>query len=169
MTEDPAAGGGAERPIVLAAVAGAHGVKGEIRLKLFAENINSLKRYKQVQVGDKTLSLKSIRAGNTVVATFAEITDRSAAEALRGSLVTVSRSTLPPLDPGEYYFADLLGLACVSASGAEIGRVVAVENFGAGDIIEIEHPDGSLAMVPFQPGIADLQGDRIVIDAEFLS
>jgi len=167
LTDGTAAG--ADRPVALAAVAGAHGIRGEVRLKLFAESVDSLSRHKTVQVGDRTLTLAAVNAGKTPVARFAEITDRTAAEALRGRLVTVPRSSLPPLAEGEYYHADLIGLSCVSAAGAMIGTVAAVENFGAGDILEIERRDGAMAMVPFKAGIADWDGDRIVVDPEFLA
>ena len=156
--------------VTLAAIIGAHGIGGEVRLKLFAQSAESLSRHKAVQVGDRQLSLKSVKAGGGApIARFAEVNDRTAAEALRGSLVTVPRDALPPLEEGEYYHADLIGLPCVSAEGEPLGTVVAVENFGAGDILEIEKPDGKRSMVPFRPGIADLQGDRIAVDPLFLA
>jgi 16S rRNA processing protein RimM len=169
LSEAPGRGAGDDRPVALAAVSGAHGINGEVRLKLFAESVDSLTRHTTVQVGGRTLTLKAVKPGKTPIARFAEITDRTAAEALRGSLLTVSRSELPPLGEGEYYRADLIGLACVSVGGEVIGTVVAVENFGAGDILEIERRDGAMAMVPFKAGIADWDGDRIVVDPEFLA
>lgn len=156
--------------VTLAAVVGAHGIGGEVRLKLFAEGADSLKRYESVQVGDRQLTLKSVKVGgNGAIARFAEIGDRTAAEALRGSLVTVPRSALPPLEEGEYYHADLIGLPCESDAGEALGTVVAVENFGAGDILEIERPDGKRAMVPFRRGIADLADGRVLVDPVFLA
>jgi 16S rRNA processing protein RimM len=120
-------------------------------------------------VGDNTLTLVSLREGANPIARFAGIADRTQAEGLRGQLITIPREALPPLEEGEYYHADLLGLPCVSAAGDPLGTVVAVENFGAGDIIEIEKPDGRKAMVPFRDGIADLGEGRIVVDPEFLA
>jgi 16S rRNA processing protein RimM len=155
--------------VALAAIAGAHGIGGEVRLKLFTESADSLKRHKQVRVGDRELTIASIRAAAQPIVRFAGITDRSAAEALRGQLLTIPRSALPPLEEGEYYHADLIGLPCENAAGAPLGRVVAVENFGAGDLIEIEQPDGSRSLVPFREGIADLLDGRIVVDPEFLT
>jgi 16S rRNA processing protein RimM len=155
--------------IALAAVAGAHGVKGEVRLKLFAESAESLAKHRAVRAGDRTLTLKSVKPGKTVVARFAEVTDRTAAEALRGTLLTVSRSALPPLAEGEYYHADLVGIPCVGPEGDPLGTVIAVENFGAGDILEIERPDGKRTMVPFRGGIADLVDGRIIADPMFLA
>jgi 16S rRNA processing protein RimM len=155
--------------IALAAVAGAHGIGGEVRLKLFADGLDSLRRHKEVRVGDRALTLVSLKEAKQPVARFAEIGDRSAAEALRGQLVTVSRAALPPLEQGEYYHADLVGLPCEDAAGAALGTVVAVENFGAGDLLEIEKPDGRRALLPFRDGIADLTDGRIVADPEFLA
>jgi 16S rRNA processing protein RimM len=108
-------------------------------------------------------------AGKTPVARFAEIKDRAAAEQLRGSLIAVPRSALPPLEDGEYYYADLLGLMCESQAGDTLGVVVAVENFGAGDVIEIEAPDGKRSMVPFRKDIAELADDKIIVDPVFLA
>ncbi|MEA3038110.1 MAG: rRNA processing protein RimM [Sphingomonadales bacterium] len=159
----------AEDQVALAAVAGAHGIGGEVRLKLFADGVDSLRRHKQVRAGDRILTLLSVRDSKQPIARFADVVDRAAAEALRGTLLTVPRSALPPLAADEYYHADLIGLACVSAGGTPLGVVMAVENFGAGDLLEIEKPDGRSAMLPFRPGIADLVDGRIVADAEFLA
>jgi 16S rRNA processing protein RimM len=156
--------------VTLAAIAGAHGISGEVRLKLFAESVESLSRHKAVQVGERQLTLKSVKpGGGGAIARFAEITDRNAAEALRGQLVTVPRSALPPLEEGEYYHADLLGLACLGPEGEPLGTVIAVENFGAGDILEIEKPDRKRSMVPFRPGVADFVEGAIKVDPLFLA
>ena len=160
----------AEPQVILAAVAGAHGISGEVRLKLFAEGVESLKRHRRLFAGERALTLQSVKPGAAgAIARFAEIADRSAAEALRGQLLTVPRAELPPLGEGEYYHADLIGLPCRTAAGEALGTIVAVENFGAGDILEVEKPDGRRAMIPFRPGIADLEGDRVVADPAFLA
>ncbi len=156
--------------VILAAVAGAHGIGGEVRLKLFAAGVDSLERHKTLYAGERSLTLKSVKPGSAgAIARFAEISDRSAAEALRGTLLTVPRDALPPLEEDEYYHADLLGLACVDGGGVPLGTVVAVENFGAGDLLEIERPDGKRALIPFRPGVADLFDGRIVADSAFLA
>jgi 16S rRNA processing protein RimM len=156
--------------VILAAVAGAHGVGGEVRLKLFGEGLDSLKAHKRLFAGDRALTLKSLRRGSAgAIARFAEIADRGAAEALRGTLLTVPRAALPALDAGEYYHADLIGLPCVDGDGAALGTVTAVENFGAGDLLEIARPDGKSAFLPFRPGIADWTDGRIVADPMFLA
>jgi 16S rRNA processing protein RimM len=160
----------ADARVTLAAVAGAHGVAGEVRLKLFAESVDSLKRHKRLFACDRPLTLAAVRPGSGgAIARFAELSDRDSAEALRGALLSVPRSELPPLDEGEYYHADLIGLACEAADGTPLGTVVTVENFGAGDLLEIERPGGKRALIPFREGIADLADGRIVADPAFLA
>jgi 16S rRNA processing protein RimM len=156
--------------VALAAVAGAHGVKGELRLKLFSDGVESLSRHQKLCVGGVERRLMAIRdSGKTAVARFEGIDDRSAAEALRGSLVEVDRAALPPLEEGEYYHADLIGLEAFDRDGNRVGAVAAVENYGAGDLLEIERPDGKRSLIPFRDGIADLVAGRIVLDPEFLA
>ncbi|QQN73706.1 ribosome maturation factor RimM [Croceicoccus sp. YJ47] len=136
------------RTVTLAAVTGAHGVTGDVRLKLFGEGVDSLRRFRAFN--DGALTAQKIRDDGKggAVARFAEIADRNAAESLRGTVLTVPRDALPPLDEGEYYHADLLALDAVSGDGSMLGKVVAVENYGAGDVVEIERPDGKRFMVP---------------------
>lgn len=157
----------AEKTVTLAAVAGAHGVTGEVRLKLFTESVDSLKRHKSYNGG--ALTLKSVRAHKGgAIARFAEINDRNAAEALRSTLLTVLRSELPTLADGEYYHSDLIGLRCVSTEGEDLGTCISVENFGAGDILEIEKPDGKRFMVPMNAQAVPEWGEQIVLEAVFV-
>ena len=137
-----------DKPLTLAAVTGAHGVTGEVRLKLFGEGVDALKPHKCFNEG--ALTLKKIRSDNKggAIARFAEVTDRASAEQLRGTALFVSRDALPDLEQDEFYFSDLLDLAVVTEKGESVGRVCAVENFGATDIVEIEKPDGKKFMVP---------------------
>ena len=156
--------------IALAAVAGAHGVKGELRLKLFTDSLENLKRHSTVLVGGVERKLEGLRATSSgAIARIEGVGDRSAAEALRGSLVEVERSALPPVEDGEYYHADLIGLPCFDHEDREVGTVAAVENYGAGDLLEVEGPGGKRSLIPFRPGIAEMDGDRIVLDPEFLA
>jgi len=158
----PAAERTADRPVVLAVITGAHGVSGEVRLKLFTDD---LAPYRTFNGG--ALTLKNFRNG---IARFAEIPDRNAAERLRGTELTVPRSALPPLGEGEYYHADLLGLPCVSTSGETLGNVVAIDNFGAGDVIEIERPDGKRFMVPMRAEAVPEWNDKyLVVDEAFIT
>ena len=159
-----------QRRVTLAAVAGAHGIKGEVRLKLFSDTAESLAQQPKLSVAGVERRLLKIRGDNKgAVAQFEGIDDRTAAEGLRGSLVEVERAALPPLGEGEYYHADLIGLPCVDGEGAALGTVVAVENFGAGDLLEIEIEKGRRSLIPFQPGVADLEDGRIVLDSDFLA
>ncbi len=162
--------GRGERRIALAAVAGAHGVKGELRLKLFSDSAESLSRYSTLYVGGVERRLLSARdGGKMAVARFEGVGDRGAAEALRGSLVEIDREALPALGEGEYYYGDLIGLAAIDRDGAPVGTVVAVENYGAGDLLEVEAEGGKRSLIPFRDGIADLEGGRIVLDRDFLA
>lgn len=153
-----------DKPITVAAIAGAHGITGEVRLKLFSDD---LKAYKSFSGAGRTFTLTALRpVTNGAVARFAEVSDRNAAEALRGTQLTVPRSALPPLAEGEYYHIDLIGLPCL-ADGETIGTAVLVDDFGAGDVLEIEKPDGKRFMVPVAKAVT-IESDRLLIDPEFV-
>lgn len=155
-----------DRTVTLAVIIGAHGVTGEVRLKLFTDDVNGLKAHKSFSNG--ALTLKSVRDGpKGAIARFAEIPDRTAAEKCRGTELSVPRDALPPLGEGEYYHTDLIGRPAVSTNGEALGAVVAVENFGAGDILEIERPTGKRFMVPMNAQAVPEWGEQVVIDAEF--
>ena len=162
--------GAAEKRVALAAIAGAHGVKGELRLKLFAEGVASLKAQKAVFVGNDERRLVSVRdGGKGPIARIEGVDTREAAEALRGSLIEVPRAALPDLGDDEYYFEDLVGLAVVDEDGAASGRVLAVQNFGASDIVEIELPTGKTVMVPMiDAAIPEWDEERMVVRRDFL-
>jgi 16S rRNA processing protein RimM len=167
MTSPAAAG---HKRVALAAVAGAHGIKGEVRLKLFAESVASLKAHKAVYIGGERRELRDLRDANkTAIARLEGVADRTAAEALRGQLVEVDRDALPPLAEGEYYHADLVGLPCVDASGTPLGEVAGIENFGAGDLVEVLLPTGKRSLIPFRDPIAVLGEDALVLDPDFLA
>jgi 16S rRNA processing protein RimM len=170
-------GSGGDRPVTLAVIIGAHGVTGEVRLKLFGEGVAALKRYRAFNdsgqgSGLTVEKLKDDGKGGAI-ARFAEVTDRTAAEKLRGTALTVPRSALPPLAKGEYYHADLLGLPAVSTTGEALGICVAVENFGAGDVLEIERPSedgkpGKRFMVPMrEEAVPEWSEERLLIEAAF--
>ncbi len=157
-----------DSPVTLAAISGAHGITGEVRLKLFGEGVAALKRYSTFNDGKLTLEKLRDDTKGGAIARFAEVTDRTAAEALRGTVLAVPRSTLPPLAEGEYYYADLIGLPAVSTEGGALGICVAIENFGAGDVIEIERADGKRFMVPMKVEAVPEWTDRILIDAAYV-
>ena len=167
MTSPAAAGA---KRIALAAVAGAHGIKGEVRLKLFADTLASLKAHERVYVGGELRRIRELRDANkTAIARLDGIVDRTAAEALRGVLVEVDREALPPLEEGEYYHADLVGLSCVDSAGNQLGTVAGIENFGAGDLIEVLLSDGKHSLIPFRDPIAVLGDEQLVLDPDFLA
>ena len=159
-----------DKPVTLAAITGAHGVTGEVRLKLLGEGVDALKAHKTFN--DGTLTLQKLRDDGKggAIARFAQVSDRAAAEKLRGTTLAVPRGALSPLAEGEYYFSDLLDLVVVTDTGEPIGRICAVENFGATDIVEIERPDGDKFMVPFTPqAVPEWNAERLVVSADFAS
>ena len=131
-----------------------------MRLKVFAEDLGAHRSF-----NGGALTLAALRDGS--IARFAEVRDRTAAEALRGTLLTVSRTDLPALGEGEYYHADLIGLAAFDSEGEPLGRVVAIENFGAGDVIEVERPTGKRFMAPMH-AVPEWDRERLVIDVAFV-
>ena len=173
MADTPAKPAPSDKPIELAAVTGAHGVAGEVRLKLFGEGVEALSQHKAFNEG--ALTLKNIRSDNKggAIARFAEVAGRNQAEKLRGTVLTVSRDALPNLGEDEYYHADLVGLDVVTNSGDLVGRVIAVENFGATDIVEIEKipvPDKGQKsfMVPMtKSAVRAWDSERMTIAKEF--
>lgn len=157
-----------DKPVTLAAITGAHGVTGEVRLKLFGEGVEALRRYRAFN--DSTLTLKKLRDDGKggAIARFEEVPDRNAAEKLRGTALTVPRSAMPALEEGEYYHADLIGLRAVSTAGEDLGECMAVENFGAGDVLEIQRPDGKRFMVPMtEAAVPEWDYERLLIEAAY--
>jgi 16S rRNA processing protein RimM len=135
----------APRLIEVGRVAGAFGVRGEIRITAYTEDPLALLRYRVLARADGTpaLTLTGGRAAKGgLVARATEIADRTQAEAARGLRLYIARDALPPPDEDEFYLADLIGLEARDASGAVIGRVRAVEDFGAGDLLEIQPESG---------------------------
>jgi 16S rRNA processing protein RimM len=162
---NPAADG--ERRIALAAVAGAHGVKGELRLKLFATASRACRATRLVRRRRRTPPRSAAirarpRSPGSRASAIAPPPKRCAGRWSR------STATAAAARRGEYYHADLIGLPA-STRGQPVGTVVAVENFGAGDLLEIELEGGKRSLIPFKPGIADLEDGRIVLDPEFLA
>lgn len=161
------------KPVTLAAIAGAHGVAGEVRLKLFGDGIASLAKQKSLNGGALTLVKIREDGKGGAIARLAESTSRADAERLRGTVLTVPREALPPLAEGEFYHADLLGLPVVTDAGDAIGTVLAIENFGATDIIEIAlnpvpEKGPKTFMVPMIPAAVIAWDDKkLVISADF--
>ncbi len=162
-----------DRPVTLAVIVGAHGVTGEVRLKLFGEGVEALRRHRAFNADALTLTKLRDDGKGGAIARFAQVMSRAAAETLRGVALSVPRSALPPLADGEYYHADLIGLPAVSSDGEPLGSCVAVVNFGAGDLIEIERPGegdtpATRFMVPMRTqAVLEWDGEQVVIDALF--
>lgn len=149
-----------------------HGVRGELRIKPFTADPLAFQNYGPLESEDgaRRFTLLSLRpAGSVVVARLEGVADRDAAEALRNARLYVPRERLPPPEENEFYHADLIGLAAVSPEGRPLGTVVAVPNFGAGDLIEVAPADGGASvLVPFTRAVVpeiDLTGRRVVVDA----
>ncbi|GAA4526725.1 ribosome maturation factor RimM [Chelativorans composti] len=141
-----------KQPVQLGTVGAPHGIRGEVRVKTFTEDPLALGDYGPLTTEDGlTLTVRTIRpAKSVVIVQFEEITDRTAAERLNGKGLFVERSALPDdLEEEEFYHADLIGLRAVDETGEEIGRITAVHNFGAGDMLEIRPRGGKSVMVPF--------------------
>ena len=157
--------------MILVGVIGApHGVKGELRLKSFTADPLAIADYGPLTDSDgKTLLLTKVRLikDDMLVAKFDGINDRDAAAKLTRREVYVLRSQLPPPDEDEFYFSDLIGLHAKTIAGDAFGTIVAVENFGAGDLIEIEKPDGTRTLLPFTKAVVphvDIAGREVTID-----
>jgi 16S rRNA processing protein RimM len=161
-----------ENPVLMGVIGAAHGIRGEVRVKSFTQDPLALADYGALSTQDgRTFTIADIRPAKTVVvARFKEVRDRDAAEALAGTELFVERALLPQdLDEDEFYYADLIGLEIRDLEGAAIGKVAAVHDFGAGDIIEMRRTSGGSVMIPFTrtavPTVA-LKDGHIVVDPQ---
>jgi 16S rRNA processing protein RimM len=140
------------RLILVGRVAGAFGVKGEIRITSYTDDPAALVRYRELKRADGAPAL-TLTGGRPhkggLVARAKEVATREEAEALRGVELHVPREALPDPAEDEFYLTDLIGLAAVSADGTELGRIKSVQNFGAGDLLEIAPPTGPTWWSPF--------------------
>ena len=148
---------------------GAQGLKGEVKAKLFTAAPDTLPRYGVLHTKDgRTFTItafRSAKAGEAVMS-FQGIADRAAAEALKGTELFIARDALPATGQDEFYHADLIGLHAQDGEGRTLGKVAAIHNFGAGDVIEIARPDGDSVLLAFTadnvPTI-DVPGGRIIV------
>jgi 16S rRNA processing protein RimM len=141
-----------KNPVQMAVIGAPHGIRGEVRVKTFTGDPLALGDYGPLQAADgRRFEVLDIRpAGTVVVVRFKSVGDRNAAEALNGTELFVDRSALPDdTEEGEFYHADLVGLAVRDETGEPVGKVVAVQNFGGGDILEIVHGGTKGVLIPF--------------------
>jgi 16S rRNA processing protein RimM len=138
--------------ILLAAVMGAQGLKGEVKAKIFTATPDALPRYGKLHGKDGRIftitAFRPTKPGEAVIA-FAEVGDRNAAEGLKGTELFVARAALPAPDEDEFYHADLVGLEARDSEGRMLGKVAAVHNFGASDVIELTRADGDSVHLAF--------------------
>ena len=157
--------------VCLGHISAAHGVRGDVLIKSHTDVPEDIAGYGplQDQDGTRTFAITIKQTTNKgVVAHIAGIDTRTAAEALKGTQLFIDRDRLPAPDPGEWYQADLIGLGAVDPDGRSLGTVVAVQNFGAGDLLELRpQTGGETVLVPFTnetvPEI-DLADQRVVIN-----
>jgi 16S rRNA processing protein RimM len=155
--------------VCVAQIGAPHGVRGEVRLWTFTADPMAVTRYAPLQTedGKRAFEIDAVRpAKGHLVAKLRGIEDRAAAERLTNIKLFVPRERLPEVETDEFYHADLIGLNVEDESGNEIGAVIAVHNFGAGDILEVQPPEGGAMLLPFTETIVpevDVQGGRIVV------
>jgi 16S rRNA processing protein RimM len=156
--------------ILLGRIAGARGIRGEVLIKTFTAAPENVGAYGPLsdESGTRTFKLKSARATpKGVVARLHGVDDRNGAEALKGIALYIERERLPAAAEGEFYHADLIGLAAVDGDGKPIGEIVAVQNYGAGDLLEIRLTGSSKTeLVPFTDAAVpevDIAARRVVV------
>lgn len=155
--------------VCVGAIVGAHGVKGAVKVKSFTEEPAAFAAYGPLDDNQgRTFRARVIgRSGEVLVATLEGVADRTAAEALKGVRLYVSRAALPEAEEEEYYHADLIGLRVETLAGENIGTVAALFDFGAGDLIEVKGKDGGSRLISFTKRsvpMVDVAGGRLVVD-----
>jgi 16S rRNA processing protein RimM len=141
--------------VLLGRIGGAHGLRGEVKIATFTAAPEDVAAYGPLTnaEGTRSFEIASLRSGGggTVIARLRGISDRNAAEALRGIDLYVAREALPPPEDDEFYFSDLIGLKAISSEGEAIGEIVAVQNYGAGDLLEVRFTgERNPALIPFE-------------------
>jgi 16S rRNA processing protein RimM len=157
-------------PICIARIGAAHGVRGAVKLWTFTEDPFAVKTYGPLLTKDGARSFEVATAREAkghLVATLKGIATREEAERLNGIELYIAREKLPATEEDEYYHADLIGLAALTTANEPLGRVIAIHNYGAGDIIEIGPPHGATMLLPFTNAVVptvDVAGGRVVIE-----
>jgi 16S rRNA processing protein RimM len=155
--------------VLLGVVTGAQGLRGAVRVKTFTQTPERIAAYGELRTQDgRMLEIASARTAkaDTAIVRFKGIEDRSAAEALADMQLFVPRSALAPTGDDEFYHADLIGLRVQNSEGRLIGEILALHNFGAGDVIEILRGEGGTLLLPFTKDFVpqiDLFGRYVVV------
>jgi 16S rRNA processing protein RimM len=163
--------------VLLGEIAGVHGIRGDVLIRTYTADPKNIAGYGPLEneSGAQTFSVTVVRSTDKgVVAKIAAISDRTRAEALRGTKLYVAREKLPQLDEAEFYHADLIGLAAVDTEGVLIGKVIGVENFGAGDLLELQLAGKSATELilfsdAFVPNVDLARGVVTIVMPEFVS
>lgn len=156
--------------ICVAKIGAAHGVRGEVKLWPFTEDPLAVLHYGPLTTEDGARHFEVVRARvakDHLVATLKGVASRDDAARVNGIELYIARDALPDTADGEYYHADLIGLRAIDPQGGEIGKVLAIHNFGAGDIIEIVPPRGPTLLLPFTDAVVpsvDLAQGHVVIE-----
>lgn len=156
--------------ICIARIGAAHGVRGAVKLWTFTEDPFAVKRYGPLSTKDGARQFEvtdAREAKGHLVATLKGVTTRDEAERLNGVELYIAREKLPATGEDEYYHTDLIGLAAVTTADRPLGRVIAIYNFGAGDIMEIAPPQGATMLLPFTNAVVptvDLKAGRVMIE-----
>ena len=163
-----------DKQVVIAEIGAAHGIKGEVRLKSFTAVPADVAGFGPLQADDgRAFEIEAVRAAagssspNMLVVRFKGVVDRNAAEKLTGTRLSVPQARLPAAGEGEFYHSDLIGLAAVTIGGENLGTVVAVQNYGAGDLLEVAPAKGATILVPFTEAAVptvDVAGGRVIVD-----
>jgi 16S rRNA processing protein RimM len=140
------------RDVLLAAIIGAQGLQGAVKVKIFTATPDALTRYGALHdANGRRFEITAFRPGKAgeAVVSFQGITERAVAEALKGTQLFIARTALPAAGHDEFYHADLIGLEAQDSEGRVMGKVAAIHNYGAGDVIEIARPDGDSVLLAF--------------------
>jgi 16S rRNA processing protein RimM len=155
--------------VLLGHIAGAHGIRGEVLIKSYTGAPEDIASYGPLSDEQgRRFALEVIRVtAKGVIARIKGVGDRTAAEALKGVRLWAERSQLPPTEENEYYHSDLIGLEAVSSEGERIGEVLSVQNYGAGDLLEIRLKNGGKTeLLPFAAAFVpevDIAGGRVIV------
>lgn len=160
-----------KKRVLLGEISGAHGIRGDILIRTYTETPDAIAGYGPLSDanGRKTFTIKVVRTTDKgVVARVDGVSDRTAAEALRGTKLYIARDKLPETEASEFYHADLIGLRAVAEDGTPLGEIVSIQNFGAGDLLELKPASGSATeFIPFEdqwvPRV-DLDAGHVVIN-----